>query len=1102
MSGVNPYREKIFGRMVLSGFRIVAVAALFASSVICAVSGCGSSRGPEWPVYGGDSGRSFAVPDSIRFPLGELWRYHAAHEPRPAWPEPAAQDYYHDVRTIAPELDFDRANHVVVSDGKVLFGSSADDRIHALDADTGHEKWSFACEGPVRFAPSVSRGRVYVGSDDGCVYCLDADRGALLWKNDLSAGARRIPGNERIISVMPVRTSVIVDADTVWCAAGLFPAYGARLYALNARSGGVLWSHEIGISPQGYIASTPSRLILPAGRSRPAIHGRGDGGFLGLLDSPGGSFALACGTSAANGPGRREGQLSFADGGDTESVVRFNGIRMVLADGIACILSTGGLTVIDRTRYTLLSTAIRDVETRRRRVDSGEEALPDDEKARVIAILRASADSLASERTACRLWERPIANGHSLLRAGGALFVGCDGEVAVYGVSDGSLICRLPVEGRAYSLAAAYGRLYVSTDRGVVHCFSPDTKGEPRVSRPEPSRNLADTVSPEVAEAAERILRESGAVKGYCIDVDTIDGSLACELARHSSLQILCAASNEKTIARARRTIADAGLSDRISVIESPSGCLPLVHYAMNLVVSERAFRNGTLPPSAAEIERILRPSGGTACFIAKAGAHLKEAATWTAGESVAAWVLSGDGGMLTGRRGDLPGVGEWKQLYADPANTSCSGDSLSGPMTLQWFGRPGPRDMVDRHHRTSSPLYGGGRVFFPGNDRIYGMDAYNGTLLWERVFPGTRRIGALKDSGNLVLDGDDLLYAAVDSCLVLDTATGETKGAYPVAPLADSSPAEWGYLSVADGLVIGTVQKRGSSFRDLDFRDSPVNGSFLQERDYKDVIVSKGLFALDRATGATVWEHDGGAVMNNTVAIDSGRVFFFGTANPEITQDDGRVRIDDFCRRGAYLAALDLHTGQRLWTLQQRFPFDHIMYVSCADGIVLVTGSFNQGGMLHYGLFAYSAADGSDLWRSRFVAQNLRGTDISPLNGDHGEQWQHPVIVGNTVYLRPYAFDLHTGAKLDFIAYRGGHGCGGMTGSARYLFGRGSNPRMYPLDVPSTEGIPLTLVSRPGCWINMIPAGGILTIPESSSGCTCDYAIQTSMAFSMAETD
>ena len=44
-----------------------------------------------------------------------------------------------------------------------------------------------------------------------------------------------------------------------------------------------------------------------------------------------------------------------------------------------------------------------------------------------------------------------------------------------------------------------------------------------------------------------------------------------------------------------------------------------------------------------------------------------------------------------------------------------------------------------------------------------------------------------------------------------------------------------------------------------------------------------------------------------------------------------------------------------------------------------------------------------------------------------------------------------------------------------------------------------VTSVSRPGCWINMIPANGMLLIPEASSGCTCDLAIQTSMAFAPA---
>jgi len=35
-----------------------------------------------------------------------------------------------------------------------------------------------------------------------------------------------------------------------------------------------------------------------------------------------------------------------------------------------------------------------------------------------------------------------------------------------------------------------------------------------------------------------------------------------------------------------------------------------------------------------------------------------------------------------------------------------------------------------------------------------------------------------------------------------------------------------------------------------------------------------------------------------------------------------------------------------------------------------------------------------------------------------------------------------------------------------------------------------------PGCWINIIPAGGLVLIPEASSGCTCGYPLQTSMAF------
>ena len=54
----------------------------------------------------------------------------------------------------------------------------------------------------------------------------------------------------------------------------------------------------------------------------------------------------------------------------------------------------------------------------------------------------------------------------------------------------------------------------------------------------------------------------------------------------------------------------------------------------------------------------------------------------------------------------------------------------------------------------------------------------------------------------------------------------------------------------------------------------------------------------------------------------------------------------------------------------------------------------------------------------------------------------------------------------------------------------------MYPIEVDSTRGIQLTQVTRPGCWLNIIPANGLILVPESSSGCTCGYSLQSSLAF------
>ena len=96
----------------------------------------------DWPMARSDATRSGYTPEPIAEKLVLRWVYKGDQRPQPAWPR-------------SKRLRDDRAYHVVAAGGKVFFGSSADCHIHALDAETGREVWSFATDSPVRFAPAL-----------------------------------------------------------------------------------------------------------------------------------------------------------------------------------------------------------------------------------------------------------------------------------------------------------------------------------------------------------------------------------------------------------------------------------------------------------------------------------------------------------------------------------------------------------------------------------------------------------------------------------------------------------------------------------------------------------------------------------------------------------------------------------------------------------------------------------------------------------------------------------------------------------------------------------------------------------------------------------
>jgi hypothetical protein len=257
-------------------------------------------------------------------------------------------------------------------------------------------------------------------------------------------------------------------------------------------------------------------------------------------------------------------------------------------------------------------------------------------------------------------------------------------------------------------------------------------------------------------------------------------------------------------------------------------------------------------------------------------------------------------------------------------------------------------------------------------------------------------------------------------------------------------------------------------------------------------LVTSDYLFAKNKADDSLLWTYQDGVILNNTLTAAGARIFFVETHSPEALSDKlGRLPVKALFAGGdQHLVGLDQRTGKTV--LKKKIDvchFEEPVFLSCAQGILLLSGSRYDGKCVRYYFDAYEAETGAELWHADHDSE--LATD-----GGHGEYNRQPTIVGAVVYAWPYAYGLRDGKKVeDWKFDRRGHGCGGVSASAQCLFWRGGNPWMYDLG-PQGGPTRLNSVSRPGCWINMIPAGGLVLIPEASSGCTCGFSIQTSLAY------
>ncbi len=108
-------------------------------------------------------------------------------------------------------------------DGMVFVGSN-DGNVYCIDARTGNEIWRFSTNGPQN-APLIYDNKVLFGQDDNVFYCLDMN-GKLIWKYAATATINAWP---------PAAHDGIV----------YFGCYDNRMRALDVNTGKLVWEYKI-----------------------------------------------------------------------------------------------------------------------------------------------------------------------------------------------------------------------------------------------------------------------------------------------------------------------------------------------------------------------------------------------------------------------------------------------------------------------------------------------------------------------------------------------------------------------------------------------------------------------------------------------------------------------------------------------------------------------------------------------------------------------------------------------------------------------------------------------------------------------------------------
>ncbi len=135
--------------------------------------------------------------------------------------------------------------------GGTLYVTLGTGQVYALDGAEGQTLWMYQASSPIRSAPTVAEGKVFVISNDNKLHTLSTVDGTLLWQHS---------GIEESIALLGGASPAVSEGVVV------VPYSSGELYALSSTTGKYIWhealSFRVGADPASALVDAESSPVI------------------------------------------------------------------------------------------------------------------------------------------------------------------------------------------------------------------------------------------------------------------------------------------------------------------------------------------------------------------------------------------------------------------------------------------------------------------------------------------------------------------------------------------------------------------------------------------------------------------------------------------------------------------------------------------------------------------------------------------------------------------------------------------------------------------------------------------------------------------------